>query len=165
MLAAQAHAEGPPPVLVGDAPDGLPPLKHWAVRLPRAACAGPALNAIDRVVPRRIRTIGSAKLVHWGLPGLVDTAAVLISELVTNAYQHGSASHVEFRMCLTRPHVTIEVEDGTPRRPILRDAGEFDEGGRGLLLVDDLATRWGYANDATTTWCILDLPDGEVTSC
>jgi hypothetical protein len=39
--------------------------------------------------------------------------------------------------------VWVEVFDSDMRLPRIRSAGETDEGGRGLYLVDQLATRWG----------------------
>jgi hypothetical protein len=42
-----------------------------------------------------------------------------------------------------RDAVWVEVFDNDMRLPRIRSAGETDEGGRGLYLVDQLATRWG----------------------
>jgi PAS domain S-box-containing protein len=51
----------------------------------------------------------------------------------------------EFRLRLRRGASAIwaEVFDSDLRLPRIRSAGETDEGGRGLYLVDQLATRWG----------------------
>jgi anti-sigma regulatory factor (Ser/Thr protein kinase) len=116
-------------------------------------------------MPGRLRRIGIAKLHFWGLGSLVDPAALLISELVTNAYQHGRADHITFRLCQTTMHLHIEVNDGTPRRPVLRQATEMDEGGRGLLLVDMLAENWGFSDECTTTWCMLPIPAEASSAC
>ncbi|HEX4834493.1 MAG TPA: SpoIIE family protein phosphatase [Trebonia sp.] len=57
---------------------------------------------------------------------------------------HGEGSR-QFRLRLRRgaDSVWIEVFDPDLRLPRLRSAGETDEGGRGLYLVEQLATRWG----------------------
>jgi anti-sigma regulatory factor (Ser/Thr protein kinase) len=51
----------------------------------------------------------------------------------------------EFRLRLRRgaASVWVEVFDPDLRLPRIRTAGETDEGGRGLYLVEQLATRWG----------------------
>ena len=51
----------------------------------------------------------------------------------------------EFRLRLRRgaSSVWVEVFDPDLRLPRIRTAGETDEGGRGLYLVEQLATRWG----------------------
>ncbi|HEY9525289.1 MAG TPA: ATP-binding protein, partial [Thermopolyspora sp.] len=51
----------------------------------------------------------------------------------------------EFRLRLRRgaDMVWVEVFDSDMRLPRIRSAGETDEGGRGLYLVDQLARRWG----------------------
>jgi hypothetical protein len=51
------------------------------------------------------------------------------------------------------------VFDSDMRLPRIRSAGETDEGGRGLYLVDQLATRWGArpTNDGKAVWFELPL--------
>jgi hypothetical protein len=51
----------------------------------------------------------------------------------------------EFRLRLRRgaASVWVEVFDPDLRLPRIRTAAETDEGGRGLYLVEQLATRWG----------------------
>jgi anti-sigma regulatory factor (Ser/Thr protein kinase) len=55
------------------------------------------------------------------------------------------AARREFRLRLRRgaASVWVEVFDPDLRLPRIRTAGETDEGGRGLYLVEQLATRWG----------------------
>jgi len=65
----------------------------------------------------------------------------VISELITNAIRH-ARSPIQLR--LIRDHTLIcEVSDGSSTAPHPRLAREFDEGGRGLLLVSQLTQRWG----------------------
>ena len=78
-------------------------LADWAIRLKRADPLG-GFAEQDRVVPGRLRRIGLAELRFWGLECLAEPAAVLISELVTNAYRHGRSDYVEFRLRRTVTH-------------------------------------------------------------
>ena len=59
--------------------------------------------------------------------------------------QGGSTPAKEFALRLRRGAnaVWVEVFDPDLRLPRIRTAGETDEGGRGLYLVEQLATRWG----------------------
>ncbi|MWA06797.1 SpoIIE family protein phosphatase [Actinomadura sp. LD22] len=67
----------------------------------------------------------------------------------------------EFRLRLRRgaDAIWVEVFDSDMRLPRIRSAGETDEGGRGLYLVDQLATRWGArpTNDGKAVWFELPL--------
>ncbi|MCX2968227.1 MULTISPECIES: ATP-binding protein [Streptomyces] len=103
----------------------------------------------------RVRRVVRAKLRLWRHEDHAADAALLVTELLTNAFQHTEGSDVGLRVTLTPAHLRIEVADGSPRRPHVRQAGPDDEGGRGLLLVQALATAWGTSDDGTTTWCTL----------
>lgn len=89
----------------------------------------------------------------------VETAALLTSELVTNAVVHG-APPVELRVELAEQVVRVEVHDGADDPPVLRQAGPSDAGGRGLAIVDALASRWGAQrrDEGKALW--FELPAG-----
>ncbi|WP_307818515.1 ATP-binding protein [Streptomyces sp. MBT62] len=110
----------------------------------------------DRAVPRRSRVIVRAALRYWGRPGLVESADLLVTELVTNAFKHGRGD-VGVRLYLTDTHLLIEVRDGSPKVPVPGDAALDDEAGRGLFLVSVIADAWGVSPDGMTTWCSLPL--------
>ena len=63
----------------------------------------------------------------------------------TAAQTNGASPAKEFALRLRRgaTSVWVEVFDPDLRLPRIRTAGETDEGGRGLYLVEQLATRWG----------------------
>ncbi|WP_405526753.1 ATP-binding protein [Streptomyces canus] len=105
-------------------------------------------------MPRRVRVIIRAGLRHWGLSGLTESAELLATELVTNAFKHGRGD-VGVRLYVTASHLLIEVRDGSPERPVSGRASLDDEDGRGLLLVTSIADHWGVSADGTTTWCSL----------
>ena len=73
---------------------------------------------------------------------VIELAVLLASELVTNAVVHARGP-----ICLTvhtdAHWVRIEVEDPGHRPPVLRAATLDAVDGRGLLVVDKLATDWG----------------------
>ena len=79
---------------------------------------------------------------------VIEVAVLLVSELVTNAVVHARGPS-----CLTvhtdAHWVRIEVEDPGHRRPVLRAATLDAVDGRGLLVVDKLATDWGTEQRAT----------------
>jgi len=115
-------------------------------------------------MPRSVRAArhGVRELVALGGTNeeLIDVAELLTSELVTNAVRHTASGQVGVRVLVDAGHVTVEVRDeqvcGLPEHPVQpRDA---DEGGRGLLLVDRLADRWGVApgDGHKTVWFRLD---------
>jgi anti-sigma regulatory factor (Ser/Thr protein kinase) len=92
-------------------------------------------------------------LVEWKLDELTDTACLVLSELMTNAVQHGRPSHgglagseIGTRFFRLENAVRIEVHDVSAHTPQVRtsDPDALDEGGRGLLLVDALTCgQWG----------------------
>ncbi|AVZ70949.1 hypothetical protein SLUN_00365 [Streptomyces lunaelactis] len=118
--------------------------------------SGAGLSAEDLRRPGQLRRIGLACLRHWRLDCLADNAALLITELATNALLHGSGTEFALRMIHTASEVRIEVYDGSPGRPCERAAGPDDESGRGMAIVAAIADSWGTSG--TTTWCALTVP-------
>jgi anti-sigma regulatory factor (Ser/Thr protein kinase) len=74
---------------------------------------------------------------------LRDTAALLVTELVTNAARHvGGVLRV--RAAMRTDVLLVEVSDTSSLLPQLTGLPSLDsESGRGLVLVDALADRWG----------------------
>ena len=85
---------------------------------------------------------------EWGLSELIETAELLVSELVTNGVTASrameSALPVRLRLSSDKSEVLIEVWDGNPRPPAPRDAELSSEDGRGLFLVATLSNRWSW---------------------
>ncbi|WP_075734424.1 ATP-binding protein [Streptomyces acidiscabies] len=102
----------------------------------------------------QIRRTGAAHLRKWGLNSLVDTASLLISELVTNAVRYGTGD-ITFSMARRSGEVLIEVTDGSSAFPRVRHPTADEESGRGMFLVEAMADRWGTSEDGTRTWCTL----------
>ncbi|WP_406173106.1 SpoIIE family protein phosphatase [Streptomyces sp. NBC_00996] len=127
----------------------------------------PAESVGDWTLPREPRSVGRAReyartqMVSWGLEPLVDTAELLVSELVTNALRYGEGE-IRLRLLLDRTLV-CEVWDAGLVQPRRRRARDTDEGGRGLQLVGLLSAAWGSRRTprGKTVWFELPLPDGE----
>ncbi len=90
------------------------------------------------------RGLVRAALGVWAMESLVDDAVLVVSELVGNAARH-TRSHL-IRVSVTRvaeDTVLVAVVDKDRAEVIRRDAGPEDTSGRGLMLVEALAERWG----------------------
>lgn len=89
---------------------------------------------------------------EWGLSRLAETSEVVVSELVTNAYEttvrHQLGTPIALRLSSNGQAVLIEVWDADPTPPQLPDLDGGDlpladeESGRGLFLVASLSERW-----------------------
>ncbi|MGW4729308.1 ATP-binding protein [Streptomyces shenzhenensis] len=121
-------------------------------RTPVGAAEKPVARDLVRV--GEVRRICGRQLRNWGLERFDDSVRLLLSELVTNALQHGSGSQVGVRLSHTPGEVRIEVRSGPVNRLTARDPGLLDEDGRGLLLVDALADAWGV-DAAGWVWCVI----------
>ncbi|MFD0393824.1 ATP-binding protein [Streptomyces nogalater] len=95
---------------------------------------------------RLARLLATEQLRSWGLP--MDPAALIVAELAANAVVHGRAAGRDFRLTLypVGNVLRIEVTDtrGDRLPEPVRPAPDADCG-RGLLLVDAFADRWGAA--------------------
>jgi anti-sigma regulatory factor (Ser/Thr protein kinase) len=78
---------------------------------------------------------------------VVDLAVLLVSELVTNAVVH-ARSGVRVTIHLDPHRVRVDVEDQGPGRPLVRPFTRDRPNGRGLWIVDRLATEWGTERHA-----------------
>ena len=86
-------------------------------------------------------------------PTCTDVVALMTSEIVTNAVRHGSSPVTLGLRC--GPHlVRVEVSDESTAPPVMSAAADDDEGGRGMLIVEALATRWGVRDRSPgkTVW-------------
>src|SRR5579862_342301 len=113
---------------------------------------------------------GSARAARsWGMPILrawagaaASDALVVLSELVTNAIVHGAAP-IDVRLSHQDDRIRIEVRDRADGIVAVADPGPDALGGRGLLLVRELATAWGVdgGEGGKTVWA--ELPAGPAT--
>jgi anti-anti-sigma factor len=97
---------------------------------------------------------------RWGLEGLAEPAALVASELITNAVAH-AGTVLELRLELRRSRLQVAVADRDPNLAgVLAAKAEADRG-LGLLVVDRVATAWGVRREGAggkVVWCMLTLP-------
>ena len=123
------------------APAVIEPASHVAWRH-----AAADLDAVPRSVPAA-RQLIRLVLRFWGLEDIATTAELVTSELVTNAITASAeAGNPVVRLRVTsRMHAAlVSVWDASEHQPVPRRNGAADDlGGRGLVLVEALACRWG----------------------
>ncbi|MFE5594593.1 Scr1 family TA system antitoxin-like transcriptional regulator [Streptomyces sp. NPDC056549] len=107
--------------------------------------------------PQRVRRAAREVLHDWGLAHATDDLEVIVSELATNAVLHTTAAVVTVRLHCHEFTVRVEVEALAARRPMPKEPGDDEESGRGLLIVEALATRWGASPDGGVVWCEIEL--------
>ncbi len=91
-------------------------------------------------------------------PVELDTAKLLVSELVTNAVVHGHGE-ISLRATLDEDRLLVEVIDqGRGFERTVRQRDFEDIGGRGLAIVDAEASRWGIHEGTTHVWFELERP-------
>ena len=86
---------------------------------------------------------------------LEDRAALVVSEMATNAVEHGGG---DFEVRLdTGPPLRIEVADHSNNLPRRRPLNLWSEGGRGLHVIDQLTSSWGTTQslDGKVVWAEL----------
>jgi anti-sigma regulatory factor (Ser/Thr protein kinase) len=113
----------------------------------------PPLGALP-TAPRAARAYVRLTLAMWELGELSDQAEMIVSELVANGvnasesadgpYRDGRLLMVQVLLRASGSRVRAEVWDQAPGEPAPREASGDDESGRGLELVDALATNWGW---------------------
>lgn len=105
------------------------------------------------------REVVAWQLREWHFDSLCDDAAVVVTELISNAVRHAN-TELELTLIHLPDGLRLEVSDGSSARPVRRSASSIDEGGRGLHLVDALSTRHGVdAEDGgKRIWVEMLLP-------
>jgi hypothetical protein len=114
------------------------------------------LLAAAKAVPEARRAVRE----HLGVP--CPEVQLCVSELLTNVIKHlGEGTPVTLTVTHTPGRTRVSVTDPEPYAwLVVRDAGPDDENGRGLLLLDAVALRWGVTQgpDGKTVWCELESP-------
>ncbi|MEU7176971.1 MULTISPECIES: ATP-binding SpoIIE family protein phosphatase [Streptomyces] len=106
-------------------------------------------------------------LLHdWADPDQVDSAVLMVSEMVTNVLMHtdGDALLIaEISGAAGGRRIRVDVADGSDELPHRRSPGELASSGRGLVLMDLLAGAWGVdpRGDGKSTWFELYEDAGE----
>lgn len=119
--------------MTADTPPPIPFAEPWEyeLRMPR-----------DPRGPGVARTTLRAVLTAHGLPELTARAELLTSELATNSVRH-SAGSAAVRLKWSHPVLRVSVWDSSPELPAPFVPPPDLENGRGLLILDVFADRWG----------------------
>ena len=80
----------------------------------------------------------------WDVPVEPDVAILLTSELVTNAIRYEASGTVMLAITCSCDQLRVDVHDTSHSLPVVVDATGDAETGRGLMLVANLATEWGF---------------------
>lgn len=142
------------------------PRNAWTFQSVLAIGALPTATPCARLHARTIAC-------EWGLHNLADTIELIVSELVTNAVkasmdhdqrpyyndEHGLAC-IHLRLSAGRHAALVEVWDENFKPPQPSQPDLDDESGRGLMLVEALAERWGWALPTTgrgkIVWALIE---------
>jgi anti-sigma regulatory factor (Ser/Thr protein kinase) len=123
--------------------------------------AGPRARAWDEVACALRGRAESVKLARdfaretldaWGMHSLEDDVAWVISELVTNALNHGLehaargrwSRPIHVRLTMQLAHVLCMVSDPGSGTPVRKEPDHLRECGRGLQVVESCSDRWGW---------------------
>nr|WP_329084627.1 ATP-binding protein [Streptosporangium sp. NBC_01469] len=105
-------------------------------------------------------------LIQWEITHFQEQADLLVTELTANAVRHARVGDASVKVLLTYAAGTLRIEVRDRDRttlPIWREPGSEEETGRGLLIVDACADRWGVrlAESGKTVWCELATPSSD----
>ncbi|MCE0534703.1 ATP-binding protein [Kineosporia rhizophila] len=127
------------------------------------------LPATPQAVPQG-RAMVRRGLAHLGAESVADDVALVATELLANALEHGvrdaatragdpdelhrrRIDGVRISLVSSGAHVVLSVTDPSPRPPVRRPRDTAAGGGRGMQLVESLSLCWG--------WTLLDEQDGQ----
>jgi anti-sigma regulatory factor (Ser/Thr protein kinase) len=102
--------------------------------------------------PRSSRAFIREHLAEWGALECEHEAVLVVTELVTNVVRH-AATRIHIHAEFEAPNLRVEVRDGSSVVPAVVDLVD-EEYGRGLRIVQELATDWGIEqrDDGKAVW-------------
>ena len=113
----------------------------------------------DPMAAAKARELLRGALRDWELWKILDDAALVVTELVTNAVTHGGST---FRLQLSRTSgaFRIEVVDDGSGTPEPQPQDIEAEGGRGIMLVDAMSSSWGVETvpHGKVVWAEIPIP-------
>ncbi|MFE1333500.1 ATP-binding protein [Streptomyces microflavus] len=155
-LTAPERAEPMTPL---DGTRSTPAVRLCVVSLERTTRPGQALSDTDRCRPQQFRRLSCALLTSWDLLGHIESVELLVTELLTNALQHGEGPEVDVMISADEDYLHVFVRDGSPHTPDPRPLDMESENGRGLHLVTAIADEVEVSEDGTTVHCALALQE------
>jgi anti-sigma regulatory factor (Ser/Thr protein kinase) len=121
--------------------------------------------APDPISARAARQLIEAALRRWGDDDSTEVAALLTTELVTNAIVHARTDFA-LRVTTNLDRLRVEVSDSSHDPPRLIPIQDAEEHGRGLHLVNALSASWGvdWSADGKSVWFELAEEPAEMTA-
>ncbi|MET8043537.1 ATP-binding protein [Micromonospora sp. NPDC005215] len=110
---------------------------------------------------RQARDLVTTGCQRWGMSMLIDPANIAITEMVNNVVAH-ARTPMTVRLAPRDGTLHLAVRDYSARRPTFAGLSPPNRvGGRGLLLIDTVARRWGSSAlpDGKVVWCVLHPED------
>jgi anti-sigma regulatory factor (Ser/Thr protein kinase) len=91
-------------------------------------------------------------------PAATPLVELLATELVSNVVRH-VGSPMTVRLVPQSAAIRVEVDDDSGAPPVLLEQGPHEESGRGIFLVESLATEWGWSTRerGKTVWFVVAL--------
>jgi anti-sigma regulatory factor (Ser/Thr protein kinase) len=115
-------------------------------------------------VPRAVaaaRAWSRQTINRWRLGDAAEPIAHLVSELVTNSVEHAQCVSVTVLLMYAAGMLRLEVRDqDAVNVPVLKSPQPGDVNGRGLVIVEALADRWGVrvTSEGKAVWCEFAVP-------
>lgn len=110
--------------------------------------------------PRETRAFVGSTARGWGLGDVGSLAELLVSEVVTNAVEHGTSGGT-VEMFALPAGLRVAVTDRAEGVPAVKHPASDEPTGRGLAIVDQLSRWWGVeqATEGKTVWFEVDDVD------
>ncbi|HWH01305.1 MAG TPA: ATP-binding protein [Pilimelia sp.] len=138
-----------------DALRGLGPPEATDPRVARAHLRAELLPVVGAA--RQARELVTEACGRWELPHLLGPACTVVTELVNNVVVH-ARTPMTVRLHLDRDHLHVTVRDASPQAPRARGpVAPTAPGGRGLVMIQAVAARWGFLPlaDGKVVWALL----------
>ncbi|MCU7724468.1 anti-anti-sigma factor [Actinoplanes sp. KI2] len=121
-----------------------------------------ALELEPRVgAARECRTVITAACAEWGRAELAEPACIVVTEMVNNVVAHAETSMIVL-LASRDEAVSVAVRDRSTVTPSYAGApvSPTASGGRGMLLIDAVASRWGSLAlaDGKVVWALVTQP-------
>jgi PAS domain S-box-containing protein len=136
--------------------------------LSRTSAAAERPDAFERRLPPQPSSVAEARqlvralLAETHRDDLVETAVLLVSEIVTNALLHAGTA-IDVAAFLDKHGLRVEVGDGSLHLPMRRNYAATAGTGRGLRLLEEMVDEWGVSRrrHGKTVWFRLSGEDAE----
>jgi hypothetical protein len=117
---------------------------------------------------RRAREMITEACDRWECPDLAGSACIVVTEMVNNVVAH-ARTQMNVLLALRGAGLSVAVRDESPTAPSFTGApAPTSYGGRGMLLIDSVASRWGnlVLSHGKVVWAVLGAGEstGESTA-